>query len=66
MLTMFAALIALATFVSTSNDPFEATESKPSCSEIEQNDELYFGSGKEEWVKECRTEKIENMSDMFG
>ena len=48
-----------------SSDPF-ATESKPSCREIERNDELYFGSGKEEWVKECRPEKTENLSDIFG
>jgi hypothetical protein len=64
MLTMFAAILALVTFVSTPSDPF-ATESKPSCREIERNDELYFGSGKEEWVKECRTEKTENLSDIF-
>jgi hypothetical protein len=66
MLTMFAAILALVTFVSTPSDPFAATESKPSCREIERNDELYFGAGKEEWIRECRTEKIENLSDIFG
>ena len=65
MLTMFAALLALVTFVSTPSDPF-AIESKPNCREIERNDELYFGAGKEKWIRECRTEKIENLSDMFG
>ena len=62
---MFAAILGLFTLVSTPNDPF-AAESKPSCREIERNDEFYFGSGKEEWVKECRTEKTENLSDIFS
>ena len=42
---MVAAILALVTFVSTSSDPF-APESKPSCREIERNDELYFDAGK--------------------
>ena len=66
MLSMIAAILALVTFTSAPSDPFATEESKPTCREIEQNDELYFGSGKEEWVKECRTKKIENRSDMFG
>ena len=66
MLSMIAAILALVTFTSAPSDPFATEESKLTCREIERNDELYFGSGKEEWVKECRTEKIENLSDMFG
>ena len=66
MLSMTAAILALVTFTSASSDPFATEESKPSCREIERNDELYFGSGKEEWVNECRTEKTENLSEMFG
>ena len=64
MLTMAAAILSFVAFVSTPSDPF-ASESKPSCREIERNDEFYFGAGKEEWVKECRTEKTENLSDIF-
>jgi hypothetical protein len=63
---MIAAILALVTFTSASSDPFATEESKPSCREIERNDELYFDSGKEEWVKECRIEKTENLSDIFG
>lgn len=66
MLTLVAAILALVTSISTPSDPFATEESKPSCREIERNDELYFGSDKEEWIKDCRTETIENLSDLFG
>ena len=63
---MISAVLALVTFTYASSDPFAAEESKPSCAEIEQNDQFYFDSGKEDWVKQCRTEKTENLSNIFG
>jgi hypothetical protein len=66
MLTIVTAILALVTSISTSSDPFATEESKPSCREIERNDELYFESGKEEWIQECRSKTIENLSDIFG
>ena len=46
MLSMIAAILALVTFTSAPSDPFATEESKPSCREIERNDELYFDAGK--------------------
>ena len=66
MLSIIFANLALITLAYASNDPFALKESKPSCEEIERNDQFYFDSGKEDWVKECRTEKTENLSDIFG
>lgn len=66
MLGMIFAILALVTFTYASSDPFATEESKPSCAEIERNDDLYFDLGREDWVKQCRTEKIENLSDIFG
>ena len=65
-LSTIAAIPALVTFIFASNDPFATEGSKPSCKEIQLNDELYYESGKEKWVTECRTEKTENLSDIFG
>ena len=66
MLSVISAVLALVTFTFASSDPFATGEPKPSCAEIERNDELYFDSGKEDWIKQCRTEKTENLSDIFG
>ena len=66
MLSMISAVLALVTFTFASSDPFATEASKPSCAEIERNDDLYFDLGKEDWVKQCRTEKTENLSDIFG
>ena len=66
MLIMISAILALVNFTYASSDPFATEESKPSCAEIERNDDLYFDLGKEDWLKQCRTEKTENLSDIFG
>ena len=42
MLSMIAAILALVTFTSASNALFATNESKPSCAEIERNDETVF------------------------
>jgi hypothetical protein len=62
MLAIDVAILVLVSLVSTLSDPFAAEESKPDCIEIEKNDELYFGFGKGEWIKECRSEMIENLT----
>lgn len=62
MLAIDVAILALVSLVSTLSDPFATEESKPDCREIEKNDEFYFGFGKGEWIKECRTEMIENLT----
>jgi len=66
ILSVISALLAPVTFIYASSDPFATEESKPSCAEIERNDDLYFDLGKEDWVKQCRTEKTENLSEIFG
>ena len=66
ILSMIFANLSLVTLTYASSDPFATEESKPSCAEIERNDDLYFDLGKEDWVKQCRTEKTENLSDIFG
>jgi hypothetical protein len=35
---------------------------KSSSREIERNDELYIGSDMEEWIQDCRTQMIENLT----
>ena len=66
MLSVISAVLALVTFTYAFNDPLATEESKPSCEEIERNDDLYFDLGKEDWLKQCRTEKTENLSEIFG
>jgi biopolymer transport protein ExbD len=46
ILTMIFANLALVTLTYASSDPFATEESKPSCAEIERNDDLYFDLGK--------------------
>jgi hypothetical protein len=65
MLTIVAAILALSIVIPM---PFDegTEESRPSCREIERNDEFYFESGKEEWVQDCRNQTIENLTGIFG
>lgn len=54
MLTIVVAILALTIFIPMPIDELGMEESKPSCREIEQNDELYFDSDKYEWIQQCR------------
>jgi hypothetical protein len=54
MLTIVVAILALTIFIPMPIDELGTEESKPSCREIEQNDELYFDSDMYEWVQQCR------------
>jgi hypothetical protein len=59
MIDIVIAVLALTIFVPL---PFDELGSQLDCSEIEKNEDLYFGSGRGEWVQECRDEMVENLT----
>jgi hypothetical protein len=63
MMDMVIAVLALTIIVPF---PFDELGPKLDCREIEKNDELYFGSGMGEWVRECRNEMVNNLTNGSG